>query len=126
MSEHAEQVALMDWASMRSSIMPELAYLFSVPNGGKRPHKTAVDLQRSGLKAGVPDLFLPVARGRYHGFWIELKTRSGRVTEHQDRWLKWLAAQGYYAEVCYSWEEAAGLIELYMGVPVEQRTEFFK
>lgn len=125
MSELSEQIALFEWASTRLTVMPELAYMFAVPNGGKRAKKTAADLQRSGLKSGVPDLCLPVARQGRHGLWVELKISTGRVTENQSRWLAWLEGQGYRADVCRSWQKAAAIIEVYMGVPLNQRTVFY-
>lgn len=39
----------------------------------KRDKATAVALKRQGVKAGVPDICLPVARNGYHGLHIELK-----------------------------------------------------
>ncbi len=126
MSEFSDQVALLEWASTRHTALPELAYLFAVPNGGHRSKKTAVDMQRSGTKPGVPDLFLPVARHGLHGLWLEMKTRTGRVTEHQERWHTFLSEQDYMVEVCYGWQDAAQLIEWYLDVPQEKRTEFFR
>lgn len=79
----------------------------------------------SGVKAGVPDLCLAVARHGRHGLWIELKVGGGKLTEHQARWLVWLEEQGHRASVCHGWQEAVRLIEWYLGVPVERRTEFF-
>ena len=68
-----------------------------------------------GVKAGVPDLCLPVARGQYHGLYIELKRqRGGRTSDHQSEWLDALSAQGYKAALCYGWEQAAGTIIEYL------------
>jgi len=53
-SEHEEQVALLDWASLMSNQWPELSLLFAVPNAGKRTHATANWLRAEGMKAGVP------------------------------------------------------------------------
>ena len=65
--------------------------------------------------AGVPDLCLPVARGQYHGLYIELKRqRGGRTSDHQSEWLDALSAQGYKAALCYGWEQAAGTIIEYL------------
>ena len=68
-----------------------------------------------GVKAGVPDLCLPVARGQYHGLYMELKRqRGGRTSDHQSEWLDALSAQGYKAALCYGWEQAAGTIIEYL------------
>lgn len=58
---------------------------------------------------------LPVARGQYHGLYIELKRqRGGRTSDHQSEWLDALSAQGYKAALCYGWEQAAGTIIEYL------------
>ena len=36
----------------------------------------------------MPDLFLPVGRGSYHGLFIELKYGKNKPTEKQTEWLK--------------------------------------
>lgn len=64
-----------------------------------------------GVKSGVPDIFLPVPRGGFHGLWIEMKrVRSGRVTPAQKDWVERLNGQGYAAHICYGWEQASKLI----------------
>ena len=56
--------------------------------GGKRDAKTATILKRQGVKAGVPDLHLPVARGGYHGLYIELKVGDNTTTKKQKDWIR--------------------------------------
>lgn len=93
----------------------ELNLLYHVPNGGSRHKAEAGRLRAEGVKAGVPDLCLPVARGQYHGLYIELKRqRGGRTSDHQSEWLDALSAQGYKAALCYGWEQAAGTIIEYL------------
>ena len=105
--ESGHQEALFSWAAYRTEIMPELQYMYHVPNGGKRDKATAAVLKRQGVKAGVPDLHLPVARGGYNGLYIELKVGSNKPTQLQKKWLSSLNEQGYLAVVCYGWQEAA-------------------
>ena len=69
--ESGHQEALFSWAAYRTEIMPELQYMYHVPNGGKRDKATAAVLKRQGVKAGVPDIMLPAARAGYHGLYIE-------------------------------------------------------
>lgn len=100
---------------MQSGKYPELNLLYHVPNGGSRHKAEAGRLRAEGVKAGVPDLCLPVARGQYHGLYIELKRqRGGRTSDHQSEWLDALSAQGYKAALCYGWEQAAGTIIEYL------------
>lgn len=68
-----------------------------------------------GLKAGVPDLCLPIARGGYHALYIELKApTNGRLTEPQRNWIRELKNAGNHACVCHGWEEASDVIDWYL------------
>ncbi len=114
-SEEDEQAMLFRWAECQSCVYPELALMFHVPNGGLRSFKTAVTLKRTGLKAGVPDICLPVPRGNFHGMYIEMKRKKGgRVSEEQTEWLDALSKQGYYCIVAKGWEIAREKIKAYL------------
>lgn len=113
-SEHGHQAALFCWANLNKHIHPELALMFSVPNGGLRSTKTASRMKAEGVRPGVPDIFLPVARGNYHGLFIEMKNERGHVTAEQRKWLNDLRAQGYAVEVCFSWEAAVNILCVYL------------
>lgn len=89
--------------------------LYHIPNEGKRSRVTGARLVAEGLKRGVPDICLPVARGGCHGLYIELKReRSGRPTAEQTEWMDALMRQGYAVSLCHGWERAAGVIEEYL------------
>lgn len=64
-TEAQEQMTLFSWAAMQSGKYPELNLLYHVPNGGSRHKAEAGRLRAEGVKAGVPDLCLPVARGQW-------------------------------------------------------------
>lgn len=106
-NEAGAQETLFNWAQYQYARYPELELLYHIPNGGKRDARTAANLKRQGVKAGVPDLHLPVARGGYNGLYIELKVGSNKPTQLQKKWLSSLNEQGYLAVVCYGWQEAA-------------------
>ncbi|MCM1299619.1 MAG: VRR-NUC domain-containing protein [Firmicutes bacterium] len=112
--EDAEQINLIKWAEFQSCKYPELELLFHIPNGGKRNVREAARFKMLGVKAGVPDLCLPVPRGGYHGLYIEMKSPEGRTTAYQKKWLERLAQQGYDTAVCHSFEEAQEKIIKYM------------
>lgn len=112
--EAAEQTALFRWAGFMSGQFPEIEMLYHIPNGGSRNKIEAAHLKQQGVKAGVPDLCLPVARGEYHGLYIELKYGKNKPTENQKRWINLLRSQNYKAEVAYGWEEASKIILEYL------------
>ena len=100
---------------METAARPELGLLYAIPNGGKRAIKTAIALKAQGVKSGVPDMCLPVARGGYHGLYIELKRqKGGTVSETQKSWITALTEQGYKAVVCKGADEAIGTIKEYL------------
>ena len=114
--EDEEQATLLSWCSMNLWRWPELDLLFHIPNGGARRKSEAARFKSLGVKKGVPDLFLPVPRGKYHGLFIEMKRlRGGRVSNDQKKWIAALKAQGYRVEVDKGWKAAADVIREYLG-----------
>ena len=114
--EDGHQYALILWtqqASIRAA-HPELALLFHIENERQCTPQEAARRKRLGVKSGVPDLFLPVARQGYNGLWIELKTPKGKPSDKQKWWLEHLTEQGYLAKICYGWEEAKKTLEEYL------------
>ena len=114
-NEHNEQVALFQWAKMAEGKYPELALLFSIPNGGARHIAVARKLKAEGVKAGVPDICLSAPRGIYHGFFIEMKSGKNKPTAIQLEWHERLRTSGYRVEVCHNWSLAKMYIEEYLG-----------
>lgn len=113
-SEHDEQVAVFRWAALHSSRWPCLERLFAIPNGGKRGAVTAMKLKAEGVKAGVPDIFLPWPTGGWCGLWIEIKVGSNKPTENQRECLAWLGLNGYQTATCWGADEAIRVIEKYL------------
>jgi len=112
--ESDEQIALFQWSKLMETQHPELVLLHAIPNGGKRNKLEAIRLKREGAKAGVSDIFLPVARKGFHGLYIELKIKGGKLSENQKWWTEETSKQGYYSTVCFGWIEAKGVIEGYL------------
>lgn len=116
--EAEEQAALFEWAETAAYKWPELSLMYHIPNGGSRNPIEAAHLQRQGVKPGVPDIFLPAARGGAFGLYIEMKRAVGGVlSELQKNTILNLRAQGYKAVVCEGFQAAANEIEAYMNLP---------
>ena len=127
MSEDGHQSVLFQWAALAKCKYPELAWLYAVPNGGLRSKAVAGKLKAQGVKSGVPDIQLDVARKGFHGLRIELKVPEvkavpgitkrkapGRTSAEQDAWLEQLRSQGYRAEVAYGWSDAMEILVDYL------------
>lgn len=119
-SESTEQTYLFRWAMLAQCKYPELKLLYHIPNGGSRHPIEAANLKRQGVKAGVPDLCLPVARGDYHGLYLELKAGRNQPSEQQTQCLDALTKQGYCVEVCWGWEQAVKVILDYLGENIHE------
>lgn len=115
-TEADEQKALMQWAKWQEGRYSELKLLYHCPNGGTRNKLEAANLKRQGVKAGVPDLFLPVPRSQKHGLFIEMKVGRNKCTDNQKKWIRNLLEQGYEVKVCYSCEEAIQVIKKYLNI----------
>lgn len=122
-SERQHQQAVMKWARQPSirERWPELALLHHIKNettGGAA--EVAAD-KAMGVKKGVPDLCLPVARGGFHGLYIEMKTPSGKASDAQRWWMMELTKQGYRAVVCHGYDAAVAELCWYLSLPKEVR-----
>jgi hypothetical protein len=92
----------------------DLDCAFAVPNGGTRHLLEAMNLKRSGVKAGVPDIFIPIARDCFHGLFLEMKSEKGKVSEDQIAFMTMLSKNGYKCVVCHGFDAAKNEIEYYL------------
>lgn len=116
--EHAEQVSLMQWWSLqcRRFGIPE-QLLFAIPNGGQRNIITAKRMKDEGVRAGIPDLFLAVPRGKFHGLFVEMKkTRGGVVSDAQKACMQMLSENGYCVTVCHGFMDAQEAVKGYLSL----------
>ena len=140
-SEDSHQAALFCWANtarrygLREALIREsynvvpqghfipqpcLQLLHAIPNGGKRDARTAAKLKATGVKSGVYDVFLPVARCGFHGLYVEMKKESerrkknGGLRDEQIGFGHAVREQGYATRVAYHWLEAVVFITEYL------------
>ena len=120
-TEHDEQCTLFAWAEAAVIAMPETMLLFAIPNGGARHPAVAAQLKREGVRAGIPDVFLPAMRrgqdGRiYGGLFVEVKRRdhSNHATTEQREWMAALREAGYMCVLAYGADEAITAITTYL------------
>lgn len=121
----------------KGDLVPELKWLHHIPNGGSRgdnARSRAIaggQLKAEGVKSGVFDLFWPLVcknhngefadQVRYAGLYIEMKRPSEKHKDYpkhgcsptQIEFGFFAHMQGYYVTVCYTWEEAAKVIQDY-------------
>jgi hypothetical protein len=113
--EGLEQAALIK--ELELCLPAVAALIYHVPNGGHRHKLVAVKLKGQGVKAGVPDLVLPMARGGYFGLYLEFKATApndAAVSASQHAWIRRLNDQGYLAIVCRGHFDAMEQIRAYL------------
>lgn len=126
-TEHQIQVAVFDWRAMMLPQIPQLALLHAIPNGAKLPFRKklmptgrvvrvcpqADYLKREGLTPGILDVAWPVARGCYHGLYIEHKAGRNPLSDDQERIAAMLSGEGYKVVVSRDAEYSINTIQAY-------------
>lgn len=120
--EEGDQIALLQWATLVHLTLPAASLRFDdgddgfrqlsellihCPNGGGRSKAEAGRLKAMGVKAGVPDVQLPMRCGPYLGGWWELKQGRNDSSKKQAAFHIELRKLGHYVAICWGWEECA-------------------
>lgn len=120
--EHQIQSAFIDWVRLCESMVPELGLIYAIPNGGWRNRVVAAKLKAEGVKPGVPDLHLPVARGPWHSLYLETKA-PGKDQRPEQKELAWkLMKAGNLVKVCHSVDDLIRETEEYLARPKPPKT----
>lgn len=111
-TESQEQIALVQWCRWQGA---PLNKIYAIPNGANKSFASAEKFRKEGLRAGMPDLCLPVARGGFYGLYIELKRiKGGVVSRDQKMLIEELQSEGYQVVVAKGFYEGRATIEQYM------------
>ena len=115
MSEHQQQVAVVEWFRLQHRDK----LIFAIPNGTFiRSIGMRVKAKREGLTKGIPDLMIPYPCGKYHGLFIEMKdikkTPCSQSKEQKEK-IKQLNELGYFATWAAGSHIAILIIKKYLG-----------
>lgn len=66
---------------------------------------TALRMKREGVVAGVPDLFLSLPRGGWHGMYIEIKFGKNKLTQRQEDFFAAASKHNYKCVAVYTLDE---------------------
>lgn len=138
-SERSHGKALMAAVGLHLRTYPELELFYHIPNelpasaaemaeiraGGGYPNsrwrasrlRQISDLKAQGLRKGIPDYHLAVARGGYWSLYLELKTPQGRLGPEQRAMIDRLRRAGHAVAVTYDWHEAWQVLQWYLNLP---------
>ncbi len=110
--EDVEQIKICDWVKQCTN----LPFIHTANERRCSPQQGAL-LKRKGVLAGVSDIFIPRAHGKYHGTFLELKTLKGKPTPNQIKFIDEMNAEGYFSMVVYGAEEAIETIKTLYNLP---------
>jgi len=82
--------------------LPGCEWIHAIPNAMPGNVVSQVWMKREGRLAGVLDVFLPRACGRFHGLYPEFKAGKNGLTEEQARFILYADSAGYAVAVCRS------------------------
>lgn len=111
------QKAIIRWSSTLEPRFPEFKWIYHIPNGGKRNSFEAQGLKDQGVRAGIWDLALDVARGGFHGWRCELKKPGSNpvLRPEQAEYGVFLEQQGYCCIVSSEFEQVKEHLLRYIG-----------
>jgi len=124
-TEHQIQSAFFALCYQHRNKYPVLNRLiFAIPNGGnlvKNTNKKGQNfswegkkLKDEGMKSGVLDVFLSVPNTKYHGLYLEFKSKNGVISDNQMLFCNEVRAQGYLAEFFNNEIEAFNFVVKYL------------
>jgi hypothetical protein len=113
--EYQVQCQIFEWATLHRNTWPELDLLVGSPSGVRMSIGLRMKCLRLGIvKKGHPDLHLPVARGGFNAFYLELKVNGKKPTPEQMDYMARLRHEGNYASYCDGFDEAVAAIVSYL------------
>ena len=117
-SEHAHQRAFFKWwrEYAKCKNIPE-QLCFAIPNASALSDTGRIYKWSEGLTAGVSDIFVAIPRATYHGLFLEMKRATGKISPDQDRFLHYVAEQGYRTEIAFSGRQAIEWVQNYLERP---------
>ena len=86
----------------------------------------AAVMKAEGLRSGVPDVFMAMPRGKFHGLFLEFKSHAGKLTENQKIYCVNLRSMGYQVEVVRCLDEAMLQVIRYMELPWQTSGELYE
>jgi hypothetical protein len=116
--EADEQRAYFQWVTIQKQSDWRYSTIFHVPNGAHLANgaRSYAALKSIGLQKGVPDVFVMIPQGRYHGLVIEFKREGEPLRLEQKEWMDRLKCAGYVCIVCRNFLDAKGVTERWMAL----------
>lgn len=111
-TENQIQSAFFD--ACRADLTLAHCWIHAIPNGTKKTIAGAVRFKKEGLISGVADVFVPVARGGYFGYYIEFKKPGGKLSKNQELFHEFVSTNNYKFRIFYNSIDAYKSVKAYM------------
>ena len=106
---------------------PNTIFHFDSGSGAKMSIGMAVRQKRINPHRGYPDLFIAEAKGKFNGFFLEIKKEGTRLTNKKGQWatphlkeqgemIDKLQEAGYYAQFAVGFDNCKSQIDYYMNL----------
>lgn len=118
-SEHQIQCSIVEWANHTKIPANNCNigdFLLAIPNGRKRHISEAIKLKKEGVKKGVCDMFFAYPSYPFSGLWMEIKSKSGKLSDDQLKWIELMTAVGFMAVVFNTVDDGIKEIKNYLGI----------
>jgi len=114
------QIEVFDWIRGNTASYPALKLIHHYPSSffGVN-YGVVVWLKKLGWIKGVPDIFIPIARGGFSGLYIEMKTAKGKLSPEQKEFFEMINFYSdipYKTETCRRSDEAIRSIKNYLEI----------
>jgi len=90
---------IMVWVRLNAPRYPWLDRMYHTPNEGRRNPMMASAI---GIRSGVSDYHCPAPVREIPSLWLEVKTKTGRITDSQSSWINEMNLIGHWAEDKYT------------------------
>ena len=94
MTEAQIQKSIVDFLR---AVLPPNFRVVAIPNGARRTSAGRASNAVAGLTPGAPDL---VILGNSRAYLIEIKTKTGKLSDHQSEFATWAVTKGALAWCC--------------------------
>lgn len=114
MSETQIQIQCINWFRQQYRRLYDAGKLIHIANERKCNQRQGKEFKDMGVRRGVPDLCLFMARKGKHGLFIEMKAPHRYPRPEQKAMMQTLEEEGYQCCVCRSLDEFRDIINNYL------------
>ena len=118
--ESSEQIKIFLWIKENEEVYPVLKTIFHTPNSFFGTGFAIIMwLKKLGMRKGVYDIIVPIAKKGYSSLWIEMKKEKGKLSSEQKMFSELINLYSDFPtkfEICYNSDNCIKLIKEYLDI----------